>query len=129
MQKPPGDALTEERRTLLFDQLRHIIHRVRLLHRALTCLYLALGVFVATSVAIGVSQVFNERYPLLPLALALGGAGLLFYTFILLIVETRIARTAIVHEMNFAWRLGQHYAPNTFVKQHAAYQSWFRKSK
>src|SRR6266446_9355508 len=44
----------EERRAMLFDQLDKLTSRSRLLQRALTTFYLAVGVFVATSVAIGV---------------------------------------------------------------------------
>jgi hypothetical protein len=129
MQKQGTDTLFEERRTLLFDQLRHITQRVRLLHRALRCLYLALGVFVATSIMLGVSQVLNESYSWFALILALGGASLLLYTCALLATETYIARIAVMNEMDFAWRLGKHYSPQTFEQRESAYKRWFRISK
>src|SRR5437899_4793689 len=51
----------EERRAMLFDQLDKLTSRSRLLQRALTTFYLAVGVFVATSVAIGVVAFFGVR--------------------------------------------------------------------
>src|ERR1041384_7106241 len=52
-----GDSETEfleERRAMLYDQLDKLTSRSRLLQRGLTSFYLAVGVFVATSVAIGI---------------------------------------------------------------------------
>src|SRR5256885_8211630 len=43
----------EEERAMLYDQLDKLTSRSRLLQRALTVFYLAVGVFVASSVAIG----------------------------------------------------------------------------
>src|SRR5215475_9338397 len=51
----------EEERAMLFDQLDKLTSRSRLLQRALTTFYLALGMFVATSVAIGLVAVFGGR--------------------------------------------------------------------
>jgi hypothetical protein len=48
-------------------------------------------------------------------ALGLGfvGALLLFWTSVLLIMESRIVLTAVYDEMEFVQRLGQRYAPPT----------------
>src|SRR6516162_5156963 len=43
----------EEERAMLYDQLDKLTSRSRLLQRSLTVFYLAVGVFVATSVAVG----------------------------------------------------------------------------
>jgi hypothetical protein len=104
-------ALFEERRNLIFMQLSQITRRARLLHRALTSLYLALGVFVATSVALGVVAITNSSHTGFPLLFGLVGVALLFYTTVLLIAEARIARSAIDAEMDFVLRLAEHYAP------------------
>src|SRR5213075_1024203 len=51
----------EERRAMLYDQLDKLTSRSRLLQRALTTFYLAVGVFVASSVAIGGVAFFSAR--------------------------------------------------------------------
>src|SRR5688572_3495857 len=53
-QKPAADVvLFEERLELTFTQLDLLTSRARHLQRAMTTFYVALGLFVATSVAIG----------------------------------------------------------------------------
>ncbi len=111
MQQEKPVPLAEERRTMMFKQLKDIAERAKLLHRALTCLYLSLGIFAATSLAIGVVQIFRERFVWVPLLLELSGIALLLYTAALLLAETRIARRDIMLEMDFVWHLGQHYVP------------------
>src|SRR5262244_4277929 len=68
----------EEERAMLFDQLDKLTSRSRLLQRALTTFYLALGVFVATSVAIGVASFSGARGAWIPVAMGLIGAFFLF---------------------------------------------------
>src|ERR1700732_4034944 len=65
------DELLDEKRAMLFDQLDKLTSRSRFLQRALTTFYLAVGVFVATSVAIGVVSFFNGRAGWVPVALGL----------------------------------------------------------
>src|SRR5829696_9243964 len=48
-----GVELFEERRAVIFNQLDKLTTRTRLLQKSMRVFYLALGVFVATSVAIG----------------------------------------------------------------------------
>src|SRR5712691_243836 len=48
------DAVADEKRTLLFAQIQRSTLRARFLQRALSLLYLALGMFVVTSISIGV---------------------------------------------------------------------------
>src|SRR5215210_4218295 len=48
-----GVEMFEERRSFLFNQLDKLTTRTRLLQRSMRVFYLALGVFVGTSVAIG----------------------------------------------------------------------------
>src|SRR5260370_30221320 len=77
-----GDANTEffeERRAMLYDQLDKLTSRSRLFQRALTSFYLAVGVFLATSVAIGVGGFSGARFCLVPVAVGLIGAGFFFF--------------------------------------------------
>src|SRR5213075_1606685 len=69
----------EEERAMLYDQLDKLTSRSRLLQRAMTSFYLAVGVFVATSVSIGVVTFFRGRAGWIPVALGLIGACFLFY--------------------------------------------------
>ena len=74
--------------------------------------YLALGVFVATSVAIGlVAAVGRPSHAWFPVVLGLSGACGLFYGSVLLIKESRLAQDALNAEMDFIWKLGRALAP------------------
>ena len=107
--------LFEERRAVIFNQLDKLTTRSRLLQRSMRVFYLALGVFVATSVAIGlVAAVGLPSHPSLawlPVVLGLSGACGLFYGSVLLIRESRIAQDALNAEMDFIWKLGRALAP------------------
>jgi hypothetical protein len=88
--------LFEERRIVIFNQLDKLTTRTRLLQKSMRVFYLALGVFVATSVAIGlVAAAGHPSYAWLPVVLGLSGACGLFYGSVLLIRESRIAQEAL----------------------------------
>lgn len=105
--------LYEERRAHTFDQLDRLTTRSRLLQRSMTIFYLALGVFVATSVAIGlVATVEKPAYTWwIPVVLGLVGSCGLFYGSVLLVFEARLAQSALNAEMDFIWKLGRALAP------------------
>ncbi len=111
-------ALAEERRAVIFDQLDKLTTRSRILQRSMTVFYVALCLFVATSVAIGVVA-YVPRITWLPVILGIGGASFLFYGSIILIVEARLALSTIKSEMDFLWRLSKHHAPAELVNQHS----------
>jgi hypothetical protein len=108
-----GDVeLFEERRAVIFNQLDKLTTRSRLLQRSMRVFYLALGVFVATSVAIGlVAAVGRPSHAWFPVVLGLSGACGLFYGSVLLIRESRIAQDSLNAEMDFIWKLGRALAP------------------
>jgi hypothetical protein len=110
-------TLLEDERTVLFDQLARATRRSRLLQRAMARLYMALSVFVATSVAIGVVAVTGQHWAWLPILFGLGGAGLLFSASVLLIGESRLALASIDEEMDFVLRLGRHHAPSSLLER------------
>ena len=104
--------LFEERRAVIFDQLDKLTTRARLLQKSMTVFYLALGVFVATSVAIGlVAAVGHAAYAWIPVVLGLVGSCGLFYGSLLLISEARLALASLNAEMDFTWKLGRALAP------------------
>ena len=111
-QEEEGVELFEERRTFLFNQLDKPTPRPRLLQRCMRVFYLSLGVFVATSVAIGlVAAAGHPSYAWLPVTLGLAGACGLFYGSVLLIRESFLAQEALNAEMDFIWKLGRALAP------------------
>ena len=119
--------LFEERRAMLFDQLDKLTSRSRLLQRALTTFYLAVGVFVATSVAIGVVSFSGKRLGWIPVAMGLIGAFFLFYGSMLLVFEARLALSTTHAEMDFIWRTSKRYVPRELVEQHKTHHVHFRK--
>lgn len=104
--------LFEERRAFIFNQIDRLTTRSRMLQRSMTIFYVALGVFVATSVAIGlVAAVGHPSYAWVPVVLGLAGACGLFYGSVLLIEEARLAQASLNAEMDFTWKLGRALAP------------------
>ena len=115
-------ALAEERRAMIFDQLDKLTSRARILQRTMTVLYIAVGLFVATSVAIGIVAFIGARYSYswwLPVGLGLIGASFLFYGSMMMIHEARLALRALMSEMDFLWRLSKHHAPAELAARHS----------
>lgn len=116
-----GQVSTAEHGQMMFtfEQIQMSVRRARLLHRALAALYAALGVFIATSIAIGVIQLTRQPIGWLPTALSMFGVGLLLYASLLLGAETIIARRAIDAEMALIVRLGRGYLPSDMLDKAA----------
>jgi hypothetical protein len=123
----PDVELFDERRAIIFVQLDKLTSRARILQRSMVTFYWALGIFVATSVAIGVVAVSGARYHFVPVVTGIIGACFLFYGSILLIGEARLALGTIHSEMDFIWRLSKEYAPPELVKRHKPHQVHFRR--
>jgi uncharacterized protein DUF2721 len=121
---------TTERQAIIFDQLDKLTSRARILQRAMVSFYLCLGMFVATSVAIGVVAIIpSARYTVVPVILGLIGACFLFYGSILLIFEARLALSTIHAEMDYIWRQTTRVAPADIVEQHKPHFVHFRGHK
>ena len=122
---PAAGEATRERRAMIFDQLDLLTSRARLLQRCLSACYLALGLFIGTSVTIGLAGVawmFAHEYIVvsaLPIVLSLVGAGWLFYGSFLLVAEARLALRTTDKEMDFLWRQGQRYASADLLERRA----------
>lgn len=110
----------KERWTAIFNQLDKLTTRARILQRSIVVFYVALGVFVATSVMIGVVAISGAQYAWLPIVGGLSGACLLFYGSVTLIYEARLALGTINAEMNFIWHLAKHHAPDEFQERVSA---------
>jgi Protein of unknown function (DUF2721) len=127
--KEPAEVVFfEERLELTFTQLDFLTTRARYLQRAMTTFYVALGLFVATSVAIGfVGAVVgngNPSHQWIPVILGMVGAALLFVGTLMLGFEATIALRAIHGEMDFLWKLGQHHAPKPIRDRLASRRIW-----
>src|SRR5215475_3593293 len=65
----------KDRQAVIFEQLDKLTSRARLLQRSMVSFYLSLGMFVATSVAIGIVAILgNARYNMVAVALGIIGA-------------------------------------------------------
>ncbi|WP_420129520.1 DUF2721 domain-containing protein [Longimicrobium sp.] len=122
-------TMLAEERSLLFDQLGRTSRRAKLLTRAMTRLYMALAIFIATSVSIGVVAVTEVAYAWIALGLGFIGAILLFWASLLLILESRISLTAVYDEMEFVQALGRHYAPPGDLAARAARRRPWRRER
>jgi len=120
-----GSLERQEERRMLFTQLDFATTRSRLLQRALSRLYAALGFFVGTSVAIGLVAATSSEYTIVPIALGLYGAALLLYAAILLIRESRFALAEINAEMDFIWTRGKELGPQDLVAKGIKRLRWF----
>ncbi len=107
---PQADEMADERRTLIFTQLERQMTRARLIQRAMVAFYTALGVFVATSVAIALLNSLARNYIWVAVALGIMGALFMLYGSVLLIIESRLALYAILTEMEFVAKVSRHYA-------------------
>ena len=123
----------EEERAMLYDQLDKLTSRSRLLQRALTSFYLAVGVFVATSAAIGLVAFFaargfsGARGAWIPVLMGLIGAVFLFYGSMLSVFEARLALSTTHAEMDFVWRITKRVVPKELVERHKTHYVHFRK--
>jgi hypothetical protein len=123
--KPASEA--GERQAIIFAQLDKLTSRARILQRAMVSFYLCLGMFVATSVAIGVVAIVGKaRYTLVPVIFGIIGACFLFYGSILLIFEARLALSTIHAEMDFIWSQTTKVAPAELVEHHKPHFVHFR---
>lgn len=107
---PEKDEMFQERQVLIFTQLDRQTSRARLIQRAMTAYYTALGIFVATTVAIAILSAAARQYTWVAVALGLIGTLFMLYGSTLLIIESRMALGAIMSEMDFVWKVSQKYA-------------------
>lgn len=127
--KSDSEEEIEEERRMLFMQLDFVTTRARLLQRALSRLYGALGVFIGTSVAIGIVAATGALFALVPIALGLLGGALLLYASALLVKESRFALAGLNAEMDFVWKRGKELGPEDLVKKGPARSRMFGKPR
>src|SRR6188768_3364379 len=92
---PAEDEMFNERRLLIFTQLDRQTSRARLIQRAMTAFYTALGIFVGSSVAIAIVSAAARNFTWIAVVLGVIGSLFMLYGSILLIIESRMALGAI----------------------------------
>lgn len=126
-QDPATVVLFEERLTNTFTQLDWLTSRARHLQRAMTTFYVSLGLFVATSVAIGITAAANGEFAYVPVIFGMFGVALLFAGTILLGFEATLALKSIHAEMDFVWMLGKHHAPAALRDRIPSRRAWLER--
>ena len=89
--------------------------------------YTALGIFVATSVAIALIAAVARSFTWIAVALGVTGALFMFYGSVLLIIESRMAMGAISSEMDFVWKVSTRYAGGTLNEARGGPATWLGK--
>ena len=89
-----------EREGLIISQLNALTTRARLVQAALTTLYLALALFILTSLLLGLAAVIG-RQSWIPLVVGVTGGVCLLASSLLLIAEARIAVRSLGEEVAF----------------------------
>lgn len=120
------ESATEVKRRILYTLLKKSARRSKLLTRAMTLLYLSLGLFVATSLTIGIVAIIHLRYTWIPTAIGLIGALTLFASSAILIVESRLTYSVIADEVDFVIESSKSNAPDALTKEvKRTWRSWF----
>jgi len=102
------DAMVAARRDQIEQQLGLQTQRGRLIQRALTSFYVALCVFVGTTISIAISA-FAPAVAWAPTGLGIIGMITMFYGCVLLVRETRLALLSVDQEMAFVLGLRARY--------------------
>ena len=103
------EILYAERQQLMGKQVELQSKRAKLLQKSLELFYIAGGMFIATSVAIGLASVAFSHLSWVPLVLGILGACFMFYASILLIIETKLAAAGLNTEIEFFNQLAKHH--------------------
>jgi hypothetical protein len=110
----PSEIDREQQRMIL-AQLGQFRSRAKLLQASLTTFYVAMGVFIATSMLIGWVAIAWVKSTWMPMAFALSGMGAMMLGSILLILEARYALIAVYEETEFLWQLATKTAPTGII--------------
>jgi hypothetical protein len=99
---PESASASGSKRKLIADQLSQLSERAVLLRSAMTALYTAIGLLVATSILVGVVALLQWQYSSLPVVVGFAGACALLYASLLLVREARLAVRSTLQEVSFA---------------------------
>lgn len=128
MARPEKDEMFEERRLLIFTQLDRQTSRARLIQRAMASYYTALGIFVASTVAIAIFSAAARNFTWIAVLLGVIGTLYMLHGSVLLIIESRMALSAIMAEMDFVWKVSQKYAGTDLKSKPGGPFTWLGNS-
>jgi hypothetical protein len=111
------ESANESKRAILYSLLKKSAKRSKLLTKSLACLYISLGLFVATSLAIGVAAVSHSRFTWVPTVIGMIGAVCLFISSVILIIEARLTYSVIADEVEFVMESSSAHAPEILKKK------------
>ncbi len=120
MAHDPGgtqSSLVTRKEELFLDQLNRLSTRAMLLRSALTGFYVAIGLFVATSITVGVVAIANLESGWFAVVLELAGSAVLLYGTLLLVREARLGVTSTLGEMEYVGGLIAEYKQRTGGKR------------
>lgn len=100
-------AVTDDEKLNLHIQIRKSSRRAMLLQEVMSLLYIALMLFIASSLLIGIFELMDWSRNWVLVAVPMTGAIALFSASILLIVETRLALRSVDEEMKYSLMLDQ----------------------
>lgn len=89
------------RQRLVSDQLTMLFQRAMHLRTAVTILYVGLGMFVGTTVAVGIVASIDWRFGWIPVLTEILGGAFLLYACTLLVREARLAVKTTLQEMDY----------------------------
>jgi hypothetical protein len=111
--------LYTKRMDTIVNLLAKVTIRARILQRAMSAFYYALGIFILTSVSIAAGGIFNfSTIRWLPIPVGIVGIMFLFYGSMLMLRETRMATATINAEMDFTWSLAKTVAPPEIIRRY-----------
>src|SRR5258706_4326183 len=93
---------SERKAALIASQLRQLGPRVLLLRSAMTALYSAIGLLIATSIGVGLTVLVRWSAGWVAVTLGLSGACALLWGSLLLVREARLAIVSTLEEMAYA---------------------------
>ncbi|MDX2267323.1 MAG: DUF2721 domain-containing protein [Bryobacter sp.] len=105
MHNPPDIELIAERSAMIEKHLELQSKRASLLMRTLVALYIASGLFVLTSVSIGVVAIISVHWSWIPVVFGIGGAIMMLVAAIRLVKEAHLALDGLHDETAFLQKL------------------------
>ncbi len=124
---PEADEMAADRRQLVFAQLDRQTSRARLIQRAMVAFYTALGIFVATSVAIAVIAAVARDLTWIAVVLGVVGGLFMLYGSVLLVIESRMAMAALASDLDFVWKGSKRYAGDGLDEARGGPATWLGK--
>ena len=125
---PSGSSPSFDGVAIVFTQLQDTARRVRFLQWALSTFYLAVGIFVANMVIIGLMALMDQDAIWATVGLALVGAGLMLAGCMLLIIESRLALETTYREMDYVRRLARSRVPPAILRRRRNPPSLLRRA-